>query len=209
MLPYLLPFMLYIGLSILGGYFNYGPFILYPVKTIIVGFSLYYFRNTYVELKSKYTLHQLSVSIAVGILVFIVWILPEGRYPTLGTSSFDPFVLPQNWMIFGSIFFRILGASIIVPLFEELFWRSFLIRWIINQDFKTIAIGTFTWLSFGLTSLFFGLEHHRWLVGILAGIIYNLLLYKYKNIRLCVISHGVTNFILGIYVLITGQWSYW
>jgi uncharacterized protein len=209
MTPYILPFMLYVALSTIGTQFEYGNFVMYPLKTIVVGYSLYHFRKTYIELNTSQTIAQIAISIIVGMIVFLIWIGPEGLYPLIGSSSFNPFLLPQKWMIYGSIFFRIAGASLIVPVFEELFWRSFLIRWIINQDFTQVAIGKFSALSFGLTVLFFGLEHDRWLVGIFAGIVYNLLLYYFKNVRLCVISHAVTNFCLGLYVLHTGQWSYW
>ena len=101
------------------------------------------------------------------------------------------------------------GAALVVPIFEELFWRSFLIRWIIDQDFKKVAIGQFTWISFVATVLLFGLEHNRWLVGLAAGAVYNGLLYQQKNLWPCIIAHAVTNLVLGIYVLQTGQWGFW
>jgi CAAX prenyl protease-like protein len=55
----------------------------------------------------------------------------------------------------------------------------------------------------------FGFEHHRWLVGLLAGIGYNALLYYKKDLSSCVIAHAVTNLLLGIYVLFTQQWTFW
>ena len=209
MLPYILPFAIYIMLSLIGGSFEYGTFIMYPIKTIAVALSLYFFRNVYSELKVTFTLRQLFLSIGIGIVVFIVWILPEGMYPVLGTSSFNPYGIDNSIFIYISIAFRITGAVLIVPVFEELFWRSFLIRWIAHPDFRKIEIGLYTLPSFLITVLFFGAEHHRWLVGLMAGIIYNLLLYHTKNIRLCIIAHAITNLCLSIYVLITSQWSYW
>ena len=86
---------------------------------------------------------------------------------------------------------------------------QFLIRWIINQDFKKVPIAQFTWLSFLLIVIFFGIEHHRWLVGMAAGAIYNGLLYRHKNLWSCIIAHAITNLALGVYVLITQQWGFW
>jgi hypothetical protein len=209
MLPYILPFAIYILLSLAGGYFEYGAFIMYPIKTIAVAACLYYYRNVYIELKASYKIQELFIAVGIGIMVFVIWILPEVLYPVLGSSSFNPYEISNPMLIYISIAFRIAGAVIVVPVFEELFWRSFLIRWIINQDFKNVQIGIYTLQSFIITVLFFGIEHHRWLVGIVAGIIYNLLLYKYKNIRLCIVSHAVTNLCLAIYVLMSGQWSFW
>lgn len=105
---------------------------------------------------------------------------------------------------------RLFGASIVVPVMEELFWRSFLIRWIINpEDFKNIPLGTFTLSSFAITVVLFGLEHHLWLAGMVAGAIYNGVLYKTRGLWPCVIAHAVTNLTLGIHVLITQEWQWW
>ena len=209
MAPYIMPFALFIGLSYLGTLFENGVYYMYPIKTIVVGISLFYYRKHYQELYQKPNFKSVNIAIFVGILVFIIWVLPEGFYPKIGSSEFNPYRFENQAFISFLIVFRLIGAAIVVPIFEELFWRSFLIRWIINQDFKTVALGKFTWLSFGLTVLFFGLEHDRWLVGMAAGAIYNGLLYKEKNIMSCIIAHGVTNLILGGYVLMTRQWGFW
>jgi CAAX prenyl protease-like protein len=209
MLPYLLPFAIYIGLSLIGNYFENGVYIMYPVKTLCVAASLWYFRQHYDELRIKLTLLPAIAAVVTGIVVFLIWILPEGLYPHLGTSEFDPTIFANRSLLVFLIVFRIAGAVLVVPIFEELFWRSFLIRWIIKPDFKKVPLGTFTWASFLLISLFFGLEHHRWLVGLAAGVIYNLLLYRQKQLLPCVIAHAVTNLALAVYVLFTGRWSYW
>ncbi|MBD3290358.1 CAAX prenyl protease-related protein, partial [candidate division KSB1 bacterium] len=161
------------------------------------------------ELFTGISNRSITRSIILGSIVFIIWILPEGLYPYLGYSEFDPTEvshLPLRYLV---IIFRVLGAALVVPIFEELFWRSFLARWIIQTDFKKVQIGYFTPLSFVIISLFFGIEHHRWLVGIAAGILYNWLLYKEKKLLPCIIAHLVTNLLLASYVLITSQWSYW
>ncbi len=97
----------------------------------------------------------------------------------------------------------------VVAITEELFWRGFLIRWIIKPDFRSVPIGMFTWPSFVITSLLFATEHNRWLVGLIAGIIYNILLYRTKSLRACMVAHGMTNLALGLYVLATQQWTFW
>lgn len=209
MLPYIIPFAIFIVISLIGSQFELGTYFSYPVKTIAVVIALFIYRKNYVELCQKIALKSMFVAFLVGIIVFTVWILPEGLYPTLGKSQFNPYLFEsKSWIIF-LITFRLIGAVLVVPIFEELFWRSFLIRWIIDQDFKKVPIAKFTWLSFILTVIFFGLEHDRWLVGMAAGAIYNGLLYQQKNLWSCIIAHAVTNLALGIYVLITEQWGFW
>ena len=120
-----------------------------------------------------------GTAIAVGVFAWVIWILPEGLYPLLVESEpFDPFAHFAGGRAFIWIGFRLLGATVVVAIAEELFWRGFLIRWIIKADFRSVAIGTFTWPSFLLTSILFATEHNRWLVGLIAGVIYNGLLYR-------------------------------
>ena len=104
---------------------------------------------------------------------------------------------------------RLFGAVVIVPIMEELFWRSFLLRYLINTEFKQVTLGTFNWFSLIWTVLLFGLEHQRWLAGMAAGILYTLLLYRTKSLSACILAHAITNLALGIYVLVTQHWEYW
>ena len=55
----------------------------------------------------------------------------------------------------------------------------------------------------------FGFEHHRVIVSIAAGAIYNLLLIHQKKLKSCILAHGGTNFGLGIYVILTESWMFW
>jgi hypothetical protein len=131
-------------------------------------------------------------------------------FATFGENKgFDPFLNENTAIRNVLIFFRFFGAALVVPIMEELFWRSFLLRYIINSDFMSVRVGTYTLFSFLVGSGLFGLEHTLVLAGIMAGIAYSLLLYWTKSIYQCVLSHAVTNFVLGIYVLQTGYWQFW
>jgi CAAX prenyl protease-like protein len=179
---------------------------LYPLKTVVVGGALLLLVPWYPKLNVGST----GVAVLAGAVVFVLWVLPEGTYPLLSaTTPVDPFeniVAPWVYVWIG---FRVVGASVVVPVMEEFFWRGFLLRWIIRQDFKKVAIGTFTWPSFLITSALFASEHNRWLVGLVAGIAYNLVLYRTKSLYACMIAHGVTNLILAVFVLMTEQWGFW
>ncbi len=184
---------------------SHGTYIFYPIKTLIVAVLLFYYRQGYAEITMKFS----WLAVLVGIVVFIIWVVPEGWYPHLGSSEFHPYTYGKNWLAYTLIAFRLFGAAIVVPVFEELFWRSFAIRWIIDEDFHSVPIGKFTWFSCCVIVLGFGFEHHRWLVGLLAGALYNALLYYKKDLSGCILAHAVTNLLLGIYVLQTQQWTFW
>lgn len=202
---YVAPFALFLALTAVQPGEGLWPW-LYPVKTLAVGALLILLVPWYPEFGVRST----WFAAAVGVLVLILWVLPEGRYPLLASpAEVDPFdKLVAPW-VFVWIGFRVLGASVVVPIMEELFWRGFLIRWLIRADFQKVAIGTFTWPSFVITSLLFASEHNRWLVGLMAGVVYNLLLYRTKSLYACIIAHGVTNLALAVFVLVTEQWAFW
>ncbi len=184
--------------------------IMYPVKIAAVTALLLYFWRSYDELRldGLKTLHIFG-AVATGVIVFIFWINMDWGFATFGSSeSYDPRVLPQN-PYYAFLAVRLAGTAFVVPVFEEIFWRSFVLRYIIHQNFLAVRIGTFTWMSFLISSLLFGSEHYLWLAGIMAGIFYNLLLYWSRNIYACIIAHGVTNLLLGIYVIRTGSWQFW
>jgi hypothetical protein len=187
-------------------------YCLYPVKTIVVASLLYRYRREYRELSFN-DLTNLPVTLAVcgmGLLVFFLWIRMDW---TLGVSGspqgFNPMHLPGGWIRIVMTTFRVGGAVLVVPLMEELFWRSFLIRYLIDSDFEKVPLGAFTWASFFLTVVLFGFEHNYILAGMMAGILYNLILYRTRSIAQCVLAHAVTNLALAVYVVCTGKWHFW
>jgi hypothetical protein len=105
---------------------------------------------------------------------------------------------------------RVFGSVILVPILEELFWRGWLMRWLISQDFRKVALGSYTPLSFWATALLFASEHGSyWEVGLLTGIIYNWWMIRTKNLANCILAHAVTNGCLAVYVIAWKQWQYW
>ncbi len=158
-------------------------------------------------------------SIAVGVGVFLLWIAPEVLIPgyrnlplfsnsILGHthSSLPASALRSGWVLG----WRTARAMIIVPIVEELFWRGWLMRWLINPDFKRVPLGAYAPFAFWITALMFASEHGPyWDVGLVTGAIYNLWMVRSKSLADCVLMHGVTNGVLSAYVIMSGQWQYW
>jgi uncharacterized protein len=187
-------------------------YYMYPLKTLVVGYLLFRYRKTYEELRFK-ELSKIPTTLVVfcvGVLVCLLWVQMDW---TLDASSappgFNPVLLPDPAVRLIMTCFRIAGAVLVVPLMEELFWRSFMIRYLINNDFVKVPIGTFTWASFLFTVALFGAEHNYIYAGIMAGVVYNLILYKTRSLTQCVLAHAVTNLALAIYVVSTGNWQFW
>ena len=104
---------------------------------------------------------------------------------------------------------RVLGSAIVVPIAEELAFRGYLLRRLIDADFTAVSPKRFTVVSFLISSIAFGALHGRWLAGILAGMIYAAAQYRRGEISDAIIAHAVTNGLLAAYVVIFGHWAFW
>jgi CAAX protease family protein len=101
------------------------------------------------------------------------------------------------------------GAVLVVPVMEELFWRSFAMRWIQDHDFLAVPPSRVGLKALGIGAVLFGLEHHLWFAGILAGLAYGWLYLRTGNLWVPILSHAVTNGLLGAWVLYTRSWEFW
>ena len=186
---------------------------IYALRVATVALLLLLFAKSYHELnwsQARLDFRSWLLSIAFGVIVFLLWILPwphwavmqsdgAGFSPLRADSSLDSLQAAIRWS----------GAALVVPVMEELFWRSFLLRWIKNQDFLNVDPAKVGWFAFVVVAVLFGLEHSLWLAGLLAGVAYNGLYMLRKTLWAPIVAHAVTNAMLGIWVIQTGNWQYW
>jgi hypothetical protein len=136
-----------------------------------------------------------------GLLVMAVWVAPYLIWPSLrpeASDSFHPGAAGGEWsaVLLG---LRFTGFVVATPFIEELLVRSYLIRAVDvypgDQDFREIPVGSFAWRSFWVTVAWFTLTHAswEWPVAFLAGVLYNLWLYRRKHIGSLIVAHAVTN----------------
>jgi CAAX prenyl protease-like protein len=144
----------------------------------------------------------------VGIVVFLLWIYLDFKPLAFAPGKgFDP--SSENGLDLGLVIVRLAGAALIVPVMEELFWRSFLLRWIHHPSFLSVdpqGVGLKPLLA---SSVLFASEHRLWFAGLLAGLAYAWLYKKTGNLWVPILAHAVTNGLLGVYVLKTGAWTFW
>ena len=158
-------------------------------------------------------------SAALGVALFAVWVGPDVLWPAYRESwPFHNSIVgaPKSSLPAGVkasvvfITFRVLSSVVNVPVLEELFWRGWLMRWLIARDFRSIPLGTYTPQSFWLVALLFATEHGPyWDVGLIAGVLFNWWMTRTRSLPDCILMHAVTNGCLAAYVLLTNQWQYW
>jgi CAAX prenyl protease-like protein len=222
--PYVAPFATFLLLMFIGGYFgDEHRTAAYALRTFgALAVALVFWRH----FPPLGKLH-LGWAVLFGLAVAFGWVAGHkwfaghdwyhytqlsilGKDPT-PDQYYDPFArLGTGFALWLFLIVRIGGASVVVPIVEEMFWRGFVLRIFINWDrFETVPLGAFTWRSFLLCSLLSAAEHPMWEVGIACWVVYNLLFYWKKSLLFLMVTHGITNFALYVYVVWAHDWVFW
>lgn len=138
---------------------------------------------------------SLLPGLAVGLVVFAVWILPEQfdlpwyrRFCIIGDGGTQAVAEASTLMIV----YRLIGSAFVISVAEELFFR----KWLIG------------FAGFWPMVALFAVEHDRWLVAAICGVIYGWL-YLRRGLGAACVAHVTTNLVLGLWIIFTGQWQFW
>ncbi len=202
--PYFGPMLGFAAVLAAGDYAPAGAEVGLMLLRVLVplGIFLYFLRaGCYPELKGFAPGVGAVGDIAVGLGVTALWVGPYLAFPELrpdATEAFDPNATGagNRALMLG---LRFAGFALVTPFIEELLVRSFLMRaadtFDTGEDFRALPIGQFAWRSFLVTLAWFTFTHAQWewLVAFLAGIVYNVWLYRRRHIGALILSHAVTN----------------
>ena len=184
----------------------------YGLGVLVTGALLLCFRHEYGELARQNwpTLREAGLAVVVGAVVCGLWIVLDAPWMQIGTAtaSFTP-LSGDGQLLWPLIAVRWIGAALLVPVMEELFWRSFLMRWIEHPTFEAVDPQRVGPKAIVLSTFVFVLAHTLWLAAIVAGLAYAWLYRRTGKLWVAVIAHGVTNGLLGVWVVATGSWAFW
>jgi CAAX prenyl protease-like protein len=213
-LAYIAPFLTFVCLMAIEGALHLPPQVTYPVRLSVVLLVIYLASRSLVSFRASHLL----ASVAIGAAVFLIWVGPDVLFGyrhhwlfenavTGGSVSPVPEELKRNVLF---VLLRFAGCTVVVPILEELFWRGWLMRRLVDKEFQTVALGTYSPFAFWIVAVLFASEHGPyWEVGLIAGIIYNWWMIRTRSLADCIVAHAVTNGLLSVYVLASGQWQYW
>jgi CAAX prenyl protease-like protein len=183
------------------------------MRGVVVAGLLALFWRSYHELHgdgSRTGARDLLLGSLAGALVFVLWINLDQPWATMGAGpGFDPRLPDSGEIDWPLALLRLAGLALVVPVMEELFWRSFILRWIDGPDFDKLAPARVSLRAQLISAALFALEHQQWLAGFIAGFVYGWLYVRTERLWVPVLAHGVTNGVLGIYILYTGEWRFW
>ena len=213
--PWIAPFavfmLLLVGLPILG----LSPRADAVVRVSLLAITLIAIGRPAIDLKISAPLG----TFVVGVAVFAVWVAPDLLVPGWrahavfqnGLTGYLTVSMPQEARHDRVVLaLRLVRAALLVPILEELFWRGWLPRFLDARDFRSLPLGHFSRTSFVATAVLFGAEHGPfWEVGLVAGLAYNLWMQRTRSLGDVIAAHGVTNLLLGIFVLLTERWEFW
>jgi exosortase E/protease (VPEID-CTERM system) len=204
-LALLVPLLTLLATSMLVAAFPDATVGLYPLGVIATSLALWRFRRYYTRWDGKLSWQ----AILIGIIVFVLWVMLEPPDNENGKIIAATLANMPAWLAAVWLAFRIIGFLVMVPVAEELAFRGYLIRKLVAKDFVNVTPGSFTWLSFLVSSLVFGLLHDSWVAGTVAGGGFAIALYRRGQIVDAIVAHMTTNALIALTVLVFGRWSLW
>lgn len=177
-----------------------GAFLALKVVVPAALVGLFAARGRYPELTGLRCDAWILLDVAVGLLGAALWVAPfllfEGMRPE--EPGFDRFMLGEEQVAL-VLALRGVGYACVTPFVEELFVRSWLLRFVDvfdrRRDFRKVPIGRYTHRSFLVVVCFFVFTHVPWEWGVMLA--WTLLtmawFYTRKHLLALVIVHAVTN----------------
>jgi uncharacterized protein len=221
-----LPFAAFLLLTGFQGQFGEaGRYWVYLAKTLLGAWLLYDMIGMVQEVEWNFSWEAW----VVGIGVCVMWVGIDPLYPPFGEFmhklGFMPAPTPREkpelpwnpFLQFGAgtgmawffVVVRTLGSAIVVPPLEEVFYRSFVYRYIIKTDFLSVSPRMWSKLAFFMTTGIFAFSHYQWLAAILCGFAYQGLVLWKGRYGDAIAAHAITNFLLAVWVVWQGAWQFW
>ncbi|MEL6266460.1 MAG: exosortase E/protease, VPEID-CTERM system [Pseudomonadota bacterium] len=191
----LVPFMAMMAGALLSSTFAEVPEILYPARLAFILGALWLFRAAYLALDWRVD----RVAVVAGGAIGIGWLmLPyEPDAPLMAALEALPLWLLAVWIIA-----RMIGSALVIPLVEELVFRSYLVERLNPGGRAGLVVAVIA------SSLAFGALHDRWIEAGLAGLVFAWLVVRPGG-RLAdgVVAHVVANATIVAWVLVMQDWA--
>ncbi len=165
------------------------------------------------------------LAVLVGVVGVVVWVglcwlqLEQKWFPSIGLGwlvesgkrpGFNPLaeLADQPAWAYGFLAIRLFGLTAVVAVVEEFFLRGFLMRFFLRTDWWNVPFGTVNGVAIAVATLVpMALHPGEMLAAVVWFSMVTWLMSQTRNIWDCVAAHAVTNLLLGIYVITSGDWQ--
>lgn len=204
--------------------FKHRQLWLYPLQTFVCFALLIFYRRSYPWKPAI----GVVLGATAGVVGIALWILPgllfqryQIAFPfseVLGmvdrSDGFDPVSTLTQHPVAGCWFWttRLLRLIVVVPIMEEVFWRSFLMRFLADskQEFDSAKFGQHSAVALlVVTSLFVAVHQPTDYFGAACfGLLAYWVTVRTKSLVAVITMHSVANACLAAYAVASGQWGY-
>ncbi len=224
-IPYFAPYLAYVGIASL--FQNILPIeVNYILRLIVVPGLLVWAWKWYLPLTGPKSLSgSFFYGVGFGLVGLVLWCV-----------LYAPFTEPNTtaWSTSG-FYLRLISASLVVPVFEEIVMRGYVFRFVLQWDqiirnkikkqkinsyllkvldesnISVVRPGAWSVPAVLISSIIFAAGHTvpEWPAALAYGILISILWIIRKDLFSCIIAHATTNLTLALYVYFTGHWELW
>jgi exosortase E/protease (VPEID-CTERM system) len=202
---YLMPLLAILAAGMIAHALSAGFDLLYPLRCVAAVAVLWIYRRSYATLDWRVGWR----APAVGVLIAGIWLV-FAHFLTAPSAMPQPLSLLPAPLRAAWIGSRLLAATVTVPIAEELAYRGYVLRRLVNSDFQCVKFQDIRWPALAICAVIFGITHGTmWLPAMLAGLAYGAITIRTGSIGEAVVAHATTNALLAASVLLFDQWQLW
>ena len=197
---------------------------LYPLQTVVCLALLIFYRRCYPWNSTS----GIGVGLLAGVLGIAVWILPSFLFQRFQivfplsemfglvdrSEGFNAVAAVSDQPLAAFWFWttRLLRLIVVVPIMEEVFWRSFLMRFLADSktEFNDSPFGQHSTIALVVVTAMFAAAHQP--ADYVGAIGFGLLAYwvtvKTKSLWAVIAMHAMANACLAAYAVTCGQWGF-
>ena len=194
--PYICPFFIYFATTQIITFLPQWEVHLFAAQAILCGLLLWIWRHNYhIEAINEITVKQIAICACFGILELSTWwVLAHFNFITITQQTCPSSTIPITDIIVKGICYG--GFIVIIPIVSEIFWRSFMLRYLIDQNFQSIKLGSFQFFSFAMIIVLAAFTSNYIAAFALIALMQNILMVWQKNLLCCILTLAVVNGLL-------------
>jgi CAAX prenyl protease-like protein len=194
---------------------------LYAAKLALTAAALLWAMPTLKKMPLRPHWAAVPVGIVGGVLWVLVcqwnWQVFAGRiglgwFAGGGRAAFDPWVAAADYptMVRWFLVMRFSGLVLVVPIMEEFFLRGFLVRYVESAEWRSFPVGKMSAKGWAAVAAYAVLTHPAEApAAILWFLLISGLVYRTRSLGDGIVAHGLSNLVLGCYVLGWQDWRLW